>query len=159
MENNHKKFPANKVYFNDEQTEFIRENYKKLTNRQLASRLGVTLTVLRIYKYSLGLFNVSRPIGWSAGETRFLIENYQRVGNVELAEQLNDRYAYKNRNFKQKHVRQKLKILGLQRTNEEIESIIIRNAKQGRYNTNKNIAPKANFEKVLNTVYTGQIAF
>jgi hypothetical protein len=148
--------PPNKIYFSAEQTDFLKSNYTNMTNKQLADALGVTLTVMRNYKSKLGLLSATKPANWSKGETNYLIENYRKIGDKELAEQINDRYAHKNRNFTRKHIRTKRDLLGLKRSDEEIAAIVRRNVEQGRYNTS---VKKPKKPMVLNRLFTGHITF
>jgi len=158
MKVNGKFIPENKIFFSQEQTDFLKENYKTMTNQQLAETLGVKLTVMRNYKSSLGLMSSNKPINWSTGEIRFLVENYHKHGDVELAEMLNERYYYKNRNFTKKHIQKKRSLIGLVRTEKEQKLILNRNVKQGRHHTNVKTVKVAD-KPFLNKIYSGSISF
>lgn len=125
---------AGKQTFTDEQNEFIRANFYKMTNREMSVAMGITRTVLRTHCYNMGLKRMQMEY-WSDEQVQFLVENYQRIGDVEIAEIFNEVYP-KNKTWTNKHIEKKRGYLGLKRTERQIAEIKARNVRSGRFAVN-----------------------
>ena len=127
--------PANKIIFTETQHQFLRDNFKTFTNKQLANALGLNLTRTRTELYSLGLKRMELQY-WTDEQVKFLKENYTLFGDTELAEIFEVKW-YKNKGWTKKHIEKKRRYLKLKRTSDEIANIRKRNALQNRYNTSE----------------------
>lgn len=121
----------NKTKWTPEMISYLKVNINNLTNKQLAEKLGLTLTVTRMKIYELGLQRM-KIIKWTRKEIRFLKQNYKAYGDTEIAEMLNE---MGNKSlFDRKRIRKKRDLLNLKRTREEIKSIWERHIRNKRYN-------------------------
>ena len=76
--------------YTQEEDDFLRKNYKNMTRKEVAKKLGRTepsikkrLIVLGITKEKLNMSN------WTKEEDDYLIENYEKLSSHEIAELLN----------------------------------------------------------------------
>ena len=76
--------PQNKIVFTPEQHEFLKCNYKTMTNQQLATKLGLKLTRVRNEMRALGLKRMELQY-WTKQQKQFLIDNYKLIGDREIA--------------------------------------------------------------------------
>ena len=106
--------------------QYLKDNYRTMTNKELAAGLGIKLTTCRNKIYELGLqrFKLEH---WNKSQIQFLLDNYREIGNVELAEILQENTP-KKKGWTKNHIAKKMGYLKLSRTEEEIEAIKIRNA-------------------------------
>lgn len=123
--------PSNKIVFTPEMHQFLRDNYKTMTNRELAFALGLKLTRTRTELYKLGLKRMEMQY-WTPEQVQFLKDNYKEFGDTELAEIFDVKW-YKAKGWTKKHIEKKRRYLKLKRTTEEKKAINIRNAKMGRF--------------------------
>jgi hypothetical protein len=121
----------NKITFTEEQHQFLRENYSKLTNPQLAEALGMKLTRVRNELFQLGLKRMELEY-WNEEQIQYLRENYKSKGDTEIAIYFNEKY-HKKKGWSKKHVEKKRRYLFLKRTNAEKKQINIRNTSLGMF--------------------------
>lgn len=123
--------PKNKIVFTDEQQKFLQDNWKIMTNRQLADALGMQLTRVRMELYSLGMKRMELQY-WTEEQISFLYDNYKSIGDSELSEMFADRWE-KEKGWSKKHIEKKRRYLKLKRTADEIKQIFLRNKENGRF--------------------------
>lgn len=119
-----------KIVFSETDIQFIKDNFFKLNNDDLAAALGCKKTVVRTKGYELGLKRMEMEY-WTAEQVTFLKENYKQIGDTEMAEIFENEWP-KNKTWTKKHIEKKRRYLVLKRTAKDIESIFIRNKKSGR---------------------------
>lgn len=120
-----------KIELSAAEIQFLKDNWNKMTNKELADKLGLKLTKTRNVLYSLGLKRMELEY-WTEEQIKFLLENYKEIGDVELAEIFNEKWI-KNKGWTKKHIEKKRRYLKLKRTAEELEEIFIRNLESGRF--------------------------
>jgi hypothetical protein len=117
----------------EEQSGFVRENFHRMTNPQMAKALGVKLWQVRYALYPLGIRRMELEY-WTEEQVEFLRANYREIGDKELAEMFSERW-HKKKGWSKKHIEKKRRYLKLKRTEAERGRILIRNRSQGRHNT------------------------
>lgn len=120
-----------KIEWTNEMIAFIKSNYEKLSNRQLAKALNLSLHAVRKQCYTMGLLRMNLEY-WTEEQVKFLKANYQQIGDKELAEIFNSKWQ-KNKDWTLKHIEKKRKYLHLKRTKEELKAIHQRNVDAGRF--------------------------
>lgn len=123
--------PHNKIHWSDNDIQFIRDNFFKMTNKQLADSLGMKITTVRTKCYELGLKRMDLEY-WDEYHVTFLLDNYKEMGDSEIADIL-QAVDPKNKGWSKKHVEKKRRYLGLKRTEEEKAAIHVRNYELGCY--------------------------
>lgn len=111
--------------------QFLKDNYRSMTNQELADGLGIKLTTCRTKLYSLGLKRMELEY-WTEEQVDFLKENYQVMGDTEIAEIFDHRYD-KKKGWSKKHIEKKRRYLKLKRTMAERKRIKKRNVKLGYF--------------------------
>lgn len=111
----------NAIIWSDDMISFLKENFNKKTNQQLADSLGLKLTVVRIKCYELGLKRMELE-HWIEPQIDFLKQNYKSIGDTEIAEIFNSKYP-KNKTWTKKHIEKKRRYLGLKRDAEDLKKI------------------------------------
>lgn len=119
----------NRIIWTEEMNQFLRDNFFKMTNPQLAAGLGLKLTVVRHQCYRLGLKRIEMEY-WTNEQLQYLIENYKKKGNGEIADDLNKLFP-KKKLWTHNHIVKKMKYLKLSRTKDEIFTILSDQAKVG----------------------------
>ena len=112
---------AGKIYLSPVQERFLRDNYGKLTNPELAKAIGLKLTKTREFLYAMGLQRMELEY-WTDEQVQFLRDNYQTIGDTEIAEIFSDRWP-KRKGWSKKHIEKKRRYLKLKRTQKEIAAI------------------------------------
>ncbi|WP_421977860.1 HNH endonuclease signature motif containing protein [Roseivirga seohaensis] len=105
-----------------------------MTNRELATAMGLGLTSVRTKCYELGLLRMKMEY-WTEEQVNYLLENYKQKGDVELAEEFNNKW-HKEKGWTKKHIEKKRRYLHLKRTKKEIHLIALRNIEAGRFSVN-----------------------
>jgi hypothetical protein len=125
--------PVNKIPpFTKEEVAFIKRNWKKMTNRQLAEHFHMGYTTFNHRKVRLlGLKHMEME-KWTEEQVTFLLKWYRKRGDLELAEMFNERW-YKKKGWTLKHIEKKRMYLGIKRTPEELRAIKERHKKHGVY--------------------------
>lgn len=125
-----KKYNEYNTFFFPDEIVYMLKNYQYLNNKQLLEEINknrvatkkLTLTLLRIKLYNLGLKRSEKPTPWNAIEVRFLIDNYKTKGNIEIATILN-KFPNKTREFNKKIVEKKMTLLNLERSTDDLSQI------------------------------------
>jgi hypothetical protein len=130
-----KRIPPNKGLWTKDDVQFLRDNYLKLTNMELAKALHKKRTSTRVKLQQLGLIREKRSRCWTESQVEFLKKNYQKYGDKELAEIMNRKWPRKTELWTKKRICKKRGLLKIKRTDEEVQAIIARNLSQKRYNT------------------------
>lgn len=125
------KSPPNKYYWTKQQIAFIRKNWPVMTNRALAKVFGISLTLLRVKVYEMGLRRMEMEY-WTGEQVEFLIKNYTKIGDVEMAELFNKKWK-KNKGWTKKHIEKKRRYMKLKRSKTQIAAIKQRNVDNGRF--------------------------
>lgn len=68
-----------KIIWTDEMIHFLKENFNKMTNRELASCLNLKLTKVRDKCYEMGLKRMEMEY-WTKDQVDFLLAYYQIMG-------------------------------------------------------------------------------
>lgn len=121
----------NQIVLSSEEEKFLKDNFRTMTNAQLAKSLGLTLTVTRNYLYQFGLKRFEMEF-WTDEQIEFLKANYQKKGDTELAEIFAEKW-HKEKGWSKKHIEKKRRYLKLKRTQAEIKAIKNRHIKSGVY--------------------------
>jgi hypothetical protein len=120
-----------KIEYVADHENFIRENFEKYTNKELAAMLGFKLHFIRIKCHAMGLYRMELEY-WTEEQVQFLEDNYQLIGDKELAEIFNSKWE-KKKTWTFKHIEKKRLYLKLKRTKEQISAIHDRNVENGRF--------------------------
>src|SRR5688572_22780245 len=123
--------PPNKHEWTKAEINFIKKNFFRLTNPQLANALGLTLTLVRTKCYEMGLKRMELEY-WTPAQIRFLKKNYGKYGDKELAEIFNKKWK-KKKSWTLKHIEKKRLYLKLKRTPQQLRKIKDRAIKKGVY--------------------------
>lgn len=126
-----KKGKNGKIMFTEQGVRFLKENFKQMTNRELASALGLKLTIVRTRMYELGLKRMEMEY-WTPEQVQFLRDNYREMGDVEIAEIFQET-SPKEKPWTNKHIDKKRDYLNLKRTAAEIKEIKKMNIANGRF--------------------------
>lgn len=110
---------------------FLKQNYYKLTNPQLAKDLNLKMSTLRRICYELGLKRIQLEY-FTQLQITFLKKHFQKKGDSELAEIFQQKWP-KQKCWTKKHIEKKRNYLKLYRTKEEINKIHQRNVKAGKF--------------------------
>lgn len=121
----------NKIILEPADKKFIRDNWEKMTNKQLADALGLKLTKLRQFLSKMGLKRMVLEY-WTEQQVEFLKDNYKEHGDTELAEIFAVKW-HKDKGWSKKHIEKKRRYLKLKRTEKEKQAIQNRNVLMGRF--------------------------
>ena len=97
-----------------ESIRFIKSNFYRMSNGQMAEALGVYIQAVREKCYQLGLYRM-RLDYWTKEQIRFLKANYKKIGDKELAILFNSKWK-KEKGWTFKHIEKKRLYLKLKRT-------------------------------------------
>lgn len=111
---------GSKTEWTDEKIKFLTSNIQTKTNKQLASGLGFTLTVVRNKIYELKLQRC-KVVPWTEEEKETVKRLYKTTGDVEIAKLL---CKTKKGVWKQR------KLMKLERTVPEIQAIVAKNLEE-----------------------------
>lgn len=123
--------PPNKIPFTSSMKLFVRKNYMKMTNQELADHFGVKITWMRTRIYEMGLKRQEFEY-YNDEQIDFLKVNFVFYGNTELAEIFNINFPRK-KPWTIHSFEKKLGYLKLKRTDAQLEAIQNRNVKTGRF--------------------------
>jgi hypothetical protein len=104
---------------------FIRRNFDKMTNREIAKALGLTLSMTRKLCHEMKLYRQLMEY-WTDEQVQYLKDNYRHIGDTELAAIFNSKWK-KDKGWTLKHIEKKRLYLKLKRTTEELNAIRDRN--------------------------------
>lgn len=117
------------VEFTDEQKEFVRKNYNKLSNAAMAKMFNMNFSTFSGKVHEMGLLRMQMEY-WTVEQMEFLKSNYKKIGDKEMAILFNGLWE-KEKRWTWKHIEKKRLYLGLKRTAEELVAIKARNKKRG----------------------------
>lgn len=120
-----------KWIWEEEHIVFLKDNFDKLTNRELADALGCGLTATRTKLYQLGMKRMELQY-WTEEQVDFLLANYKKKGDTELAIIFNKKW-HKEKGWTKKHIEKKRMYLKLKRTELEKKLIKKRNTEMGMF--------------------------
>ncbi|MGQ7945034.1 hypothetical protein [Flavobacterium sp. WC2509] len=126
-----KRVPHNLIVLTEFQEKFIRKNFFKLTNPQIAEAIGLNLTTTRKHCYRMGFKRMDLEY-WCETAVRFLRLYYRKIGDTEIAEIFTKHFP-KEKKWTKKHIEKKRRYLFLKRTEKEISAIKERNRVLGRF--------------------------
>lgn len=110
---------------------FLKSQYHRLTNPQLAKALGLNLTVTRNKMRELGIKRMEMEY-FTDEMLQYFLDNYRTKGNVELAIIFNQKFP-KNKKWTSSHFSTKMRNLKLERTPAEVDAIkAVNHAEGGR---------------------------
>lgn len=121
----------NKIVLEPHEKQFIKDNFYKMTNSELANALGLRLTKLREFAYAMGLKRMELEY-WTEQQVDFLRKNYKEIGDTELAEIFEVKW-FKAKGWTKKHIEKKRRYLKLKRTKAQQKKIQERNTLMGRF--------------------------
>lgn len=121
----------NKIILEPSEEQFLKDNFFKTNNSELAKIMGLKVTKLRHFAYGMGLKKIEMEY-WTIEQIKFLKNNYQKLGDTEIAEIFSERYP-KNKGWSKKHIEKKRRYLKLKRTASELKAIHKRNVNLGRF--------------------------
>lgn len=147
--------PVNKTNWTPEKEAWLKENFDKFTNPELANQLGFTLTVVRNKTSELGLKHIELEY-WTEEQIEYLKANYKTTGDVELAQIFEIRWP-KNKRWIKQHICKKRAYLKLKRTPAQIKAIVSKHvAVGGRSHT---IAKNSSSKNMHDSWIANQIAW
>lgn len=122
--------------------QFLKDHYRSLTNKQLASALNLRLTVTRNKMRELGLKRMELEY-WSKEMVQYLVDNYKTKGDVEIMNYFIMHHP-KAKGWKRGAIRKKRKQMNLMRSEKDLVKIIENNCKVGgpSYTIDKNSSSK-----------------
>lgn len=120
---------SNRIVWSGQMLEFLKKNYRLMSNKKLAAALGLKLTVVRMKLYQLGLQRMQLHT-WTAEEIKYLKRNYRKMGDVEIADNMQVLFP-KEKKWTKQHISKKRGYLGLNRTAGEYAAIRTKNSSPG----------------------------
>lgn len=124
----------NRIVWSAEMEQFLKDNFHKMTNQQLADSLGLKLTIVRTRCYSLGLKRQEKH-RWTKQQKEFLKANYRTMGNIDLIENLK-KLDRRQKNWSASKITSQMSRMGLARTEEENKVIWQKHKENKRYGLN-----------------------
>lgn len=112
----------NKINWTPQMIDFLKRNFEKMTNQELADALGLKLTTTRCKLYELGLKRMELEY-WTDEQVEFLKDNYHSKGDTEIAIIFDEKYQ-KEKGWTKKHIEKKRRQLGLKRNERQIKKIM-----------------------------------
>ena len=77
-------------YVTEEEKQFILDNYKTMTNIEIAEKLGRTKNTINTLKYKLGITKKYNTLSNATEEEKqFILDNYKTMTSKEMAKKLN----------------------------------------------------------------------
>lgn len=120
-----------KITLEAHEEQFLKDNYLKMTNKQLADHLGLKRTTCNSKMMKLGLKRMELQ-RWTLEQTDFLKKNYKLFGDTELAEIFEVKW-HKPKGWSKQHIEKKRRYLKLKRTTAQRKKIKRRNTLMGRF--------------------------
>ena len=117
------------------ETQFLKDNFETMSNKELSDHFGLKIQTLRPILYGLGLYRMKLEF-WTSEQIKFLKENFKTIGDLELAKIFEEKWP-KNKKWTLKHIEKKRKYLKLKRTKKELSEIKERNVLSGCWLTHK----------------------
>lgn len=113
-----KKQRRNIINWTPEMIRFIKKNWRRMTNAQMAANLKMKVSTVNNKRQRLGLSKMEMQ-KWTPEQTKFLQANYKTIGDKELAKIFNTKWE-KKKGWTLKHIEKKRMYLGLKRTPAQI---------------------------------------
>lgn len=120
-----------KVIFSDDDIQFIKDNFQKMTNGQITTALGLTKTIVRNKAYELGLQKMKLE-SFPDEAVSYLKENFKIMGDREICRYFIITFP-KQKGWTSKHIQKKMIQLELTRSKQDWYNIIERNRQNGRF--------------------------
>lgn len=120
-----------KILFSNEDLQFIKDNFQLMTNAQIAEKLGLKITLVRMKAYEMGLQRIKLEY-WPIEAVEFLKKNFRSQGNKEIAKYFNNTFP-KEKGWTTCHIDKKLEQLNLKRNAQDQYIITERNRQNGSY--------------------------
>ncbi|HBK83831.1 MAG TPA: hypothetical protein DDZ41_09610 [Flavobacterium sp.] len=120
-----------KVIFSDDDIQFLKDNFKQMTNKQIAVALQLKPTIVRMKAYEMGLQRMNLE-SWPHDAVLFLKENYHKIGNQELCRIFDEKFP-KNKKWTSKHIQKKMHYLNLKRNKLNLFLIKEKNRDNGSF--------------------------
>lgn len=127
-----KYYPDELVYLRKHFYEVKKDDLLDHLNKYRSPNNQVTLSQLRHQLRRMGLQRM-KQIRWNKTQIKFLKQNYKTKGDVEIARLLNEKKSRSKKVFTRKNVGRKRRLLGWNRTEEQIKQIVKRNNNPGRF--------------------------
>lgn len=134
-----------KKVWKDSYTKFLKRNYDKMTQREIAESLGVRLGHIRFMCYKHGLIKAKKII-WTFEEKAYLSTHYRLIGDVELAKNMTDKFG---RPFTKQMIEHAMSRMNLKRSDDEVERIKKNNIRNRKYKK-----PDKKFKDYQTTIWT-----
>jgi hypothetical protein len=115
--------------FTDKEIEFIKNNFHRLTNKEISIHLGKKLWQVRQQCHSIGLKRMELEY-WTKAQVNYLLAHYKQIGDKEIAQIFNAKWP-KKKGWTLKHIEKKRKYLKLKRTKAQLKRIRERNRQGG----------------------------
>ena len=122
-----------KIQFSEDDLNFIKTNFKTMTNQQIADSLGLKKTRVRMKAYELGLQRMQLEY-WPVNAVNYLKLNYKLMGNLEIVRYFSIDFP-KAKGWTTRHIDKKLEQLALKRNKQDFYNITERNRQNGSYGT------------------------
>lgn len=120
-----------KITLEPYEEQFIKDNFHRMTNSEIAEALDLKVSKLRGFAYNMGLKRMELQY-WTDEQVSFLKENYKQMGDTELTEIFEVKW-YKEKGWKKGQIEKKRRYLNLKRTLAQREKIKKRNTLMGRF--------------------------
>lgn len=131
-----------KIIFSEQEIQFIKDNFKKMTNEQIANDLGLKKTIVRTKAYELGLQRMELEC-WPNEAVFYLKANYHKIGDREMCRHFSEAFP-KQKGWTSRQIQKKMSQLGLKRNKLHWYCIKERNRTNGSFgkkNFKNNPAP------------------
>lgn len=125
-----------KIIFEDQDIQFIKDNFQTMTNDSIAAALGLKKTIVRMKAYELGLQKMELEY-WPDDAVSYLKANYHKIGDREMCRYFATAFS-KQKGWTTKHIQKKMSQLELYRTKLDWFNIKERNRDNGSYG-NRNL--------------------
>ena len=120
-----------KIEFSESDIIFIQDNFKNMTNHQIADSLGLKKTIVRTKAYELGLQRMNLEY-WSQEAIDYLKTNYKTKGNREIVRHFIEAFP-KIKGWTTSHIDKKLEQLDCKRNKQDWYNIIEHNRQNGSF--------------------------
>lgn len=103
----------------EEFSQYLEENFGKLTQKKIAENLGVSVDTVKKFYYEKNLRQFER-IPWTKEEEDYLKCRYRLIGNPDIAKEMTTKFE---RNFSIIMVKRKMRQMKLRRSVQEVSKI------------------------------------
>lgn len=120
-----------KIIFSDQDIQFIKDNFQTMTNDEIANKLGLKKTIVRMKAYELGLQKMELEY-WPDEAVNYLKANYHKIGDREMCRHFTATFP-KEKGWTTKHIQKKMSQLKLNRNKQNWLDIMERNRQNGSF--------------------------